>query len=1457
MEEEEPRGNAIVIEKGSPKPTSTVYITRKSGDPPFKKFPTAITLKKLYGACVIRFFNARHCTDNFKWVGIEGNKNGGTLFDAREIYYDTELCFHRIESFIKNAKEAREEDRNKSSQNLQIYKMLLANTDTFILSAFVFTCLLTKEKFLDHKYTYKDAISVLSKERHDPNLVRSVVGQTIYAKYTDALKNDKRSIFYGLDGANTRREIEDEFKRMSVQRIMLMFDAYQFDLSKQAVSGAMHQEYIRRRGNRPAVQQNAENLFHTLTSLFNSKERLDRAFGMLDTMLNVNDPFVSIYRHENMERKLYDNGWRVEYDAEPGLKKENKDKKKKKKKNVDPNEIVADDDGKDEEGIETRLKGIIVWRVWELYQHLRSYHGLHFNQVMWDRVLSRESNDVITMEDMDALLYDATLPFYYRANDFLLSQQFHMAYDFCFLLREQHRRYGNALQYMKLLIELAPLLTEWHKLDAANLVIETRRNAGKAKTKNASSPKIVSVNLSKNDDYMKRCGIEIPFDSLMADVTGRFPHYREISSGLHRILDDKIVDDIIKGYEEKYPGVSYLFYHLRGTMLRQSYLYNYVIEFVYPRFGQHLWGYVIGLYKTSKGLYGDTPVFLSAPELTLVMDELIPGVKTRLLIPPLDDKVFDSHFKVALISEGRVHITGGVDFKRIQGTLEEELLSLFNNDNNIIRRLVKEVVVDNLNFPCHDNDGDRSRSPDTPRKQVEQTLLAYIMCRVLENDNTYGVNAWSVCQSRILRRDISTFVSVDPSVFVDQSMIDMIESHPSCYNIKIGEDGDYEFPNLEQIQCVSFVDTVKQNLINYNKVFEWAKKTSEEEGQIFESFRLICDIRRHTTNMKASSNRTIKDLKLNMDVNPTVSGRYLILLREVNPSTTVYHIINDMTTYDTRFLSDVDVMENVFIIAVTSQTLPIISRPMIIGDIPDVVDATSALVIVETRRRLNNSVTMEILDMANNITLMRAKQIMYGRYTNCIECTIVKHGVNTMILVVCEELGDIGCLYDASVFIQCTSIVERYWQEQRSLVQKYKKKSDVASKTEETKQGITPNPTSNKKKGNVSVPTSQSSSSLVMGYGAVLDLAQKKAIREIYNANVTAITKGTRGKRDYYFRSKRSVRERLDEVEKAKLQYIEARDETRFAFRVNLTEANLRTNSAYDFRELLRSLEHLPEGDPVVDSIMKKLDPMEAEIVKQLMTQHVSPFFKRYELIRYDTICKLILDEMVFDGVDVSGKAVEDKTNAIPFDQLIRKGEEIEIKLSRQEEEELSPFATQKEIFKFYERQERRANGKKAQQEILKEREKQVAEEEKELDDAEPTRPVADNDIILEVPDEINRDDDIVEEQPSSVTKHDNEIDPDMEIEEPVEEEDEDESIFRRKKFKFPSMMGNDDDDDESTADEDTDVSDVELNFDDEDYGMDRDPYGFPRGPHSPSDEYYDTPDGPKRRTILSWSCQK
>ena len=565
--------------------------------------------KTVYHSLLLSFIKSRHQTDNLMLIGPHGNLASGLIGDAREIYYDANACIQRMSHGMKYIDVVNATARQNTYQNVLRLLVSLANTDAFLLVAFIFTWILT----VDERFSDRSVIGMKEKIKRDRDqLDYSTTGKTMavdFAKFNERFSVDESKRFYYTLGEENTKDLREWFndQMMSPEMMMFMFDAYQSDMDKAFPQTLIHKEKDRRGAEelRPRIKQNCNDLYDTLNAIINNNDRLNAAIAVLRKNVDEDkDPFVLIYMKDNQSFPFYDRERQV-------------------------TTLVR--------GAKEKIKGRIAWRIIDVYRELSSRTELHFNRCLKRYVLSRPSNDAITMRDMDLLLYEATMPFYHSKHEALLSIQFRMAYDFLFILREQHRRFGNAKKY-----------------------IETLNIALRKPT------------LSLTENERNLCPIDIPFTTLVVDAFQRFKPEKESDSPVPRL---RVINQL------RYLDLDGIDETIRRVLLEERYLYDYACDVLYMKFQSQLANGILSEFKQIHGLVGPSPLALSLDNMSTVCRNVAPF--------SIDKSVLETHFR--LVS------TRGVDKPIDVGPLWTKYIESINNvllsgEDKMIQSLIARVV---------------------------------------------------------------------------------------------------------------------------------------------------------------------------------------------------------------------------------------------------------------------------------------------------------------------------------------------------------------------------------------------------------------------------------------------------------------------------------------------------------------------------------------------------------------------------------------------------------------------------------------------------------------------------------------------------------------------------------------------------------------------------------------------
>lgn len=1021
-------------------------------------------LQTLYQSILISFIKARHLIDNFRHTGFKGYLRDGELCDAREIYYDAEACLDRIARGMKYMDSVNGSDKNRTYQNVLKFRAILANTDTFILTAFIFTWILTNEK----KYhgDVETALKNIQEDRLSPNLDYNTTGIRIknerMSNYETKL-NAKTIVGYLTFYTKERFSdamvtyLRQSFSEMTEAHAEMMFIAYQSELDKALSGTVVHKEKNRREIDRSngRIAQNAADLYYTLDCIINNDDRLAAVLDALSLRLDYvekpksPDPFVMVNMMENKGLRFYDRELRqlLEYASSAVVQHK-------------------------------------TWSLIEVYCELASVPSLLFNQMLQKYVFSRNSNESITLWDLTQLLYEATMPLYHASNSDLLSNQFRMSYDFLFLLREQHRRFRNALQFMLLVKKAAkPFIVERIKR-ATRAEQERLGPSEKIKGKPISITKndeefVVSVMLKlKKKPIFTSCPIDVPLDSSMVDAFVRERQVAINSTDWRRRLDNRLNDENIKTYE------TVPLARMRQLLLQQPYLCDYVREVVYPRFGEHLWRRLIRELKVICGLYGASPVMLSLGDITLLNETLSSIVIQGL--PSLEKRLFDAHFKITLVLSTSNKVVND-DIR-----MWINYASTVASNPEIIVSLIDETIESLVSLPI-------GEEADKTRELISELLLLQLRINTLDHEDEWE-KSWSLVRTRIMRRDVNLpDVNMSPILCTDSVIIGLIERHPSFFTpTKTGLDYTIHVFG-KRVRPVSFGTTLgsllarePQNLIRplmgYTEWFTFIRQTvlSVIASMTRELQFDAVPVSARFTNDKAN----VGDLKQFL-VNER-RYRYVLLYRSSKidgsqlslPIMYKYKIINDTTKYDMMSLSRAK--DKLFLLVLEDspddETLALSLPPFDTKNVIIDEGEKALIVVVETRGIHRVSYTTEISSEASFGDY--SKETLYAKYNKngvhqCIGYIKFQRQQGViLVMIVREELGNKegGCLYDITTFSECDAFLRRYASKQRAA---------ILYEIRQKKQTITTTTTTKKKKNG---PTQKGSSQWVLTKKQVADI---------------------------------------------------------------------------------------------------------------------------------------------------------------------------------------------------------------------------------------------------------------------------------------------------------------------------------------------------------------------------------
>lgn len=904
--------------------------------------------KTVYHSLLLSFIKSRHQTDNLMLIGPHGNLASGLIGDAREIYYDANAYIQRMSHGMKYIDVVNAVARQNTYQNVLRLLVSLTNTDAFLLVAFIFTWILTvDDRFIDRTVT-----GIADKIVKDRIQLRySIVGKTMAAefeRFSGKKSTDESKGFYFLLSEEHTKDLREWFNEdmMSPEMMMFMFDAYQSDMDKAFKQTLIHREK-NRRGTKELVsriKQNCSDLYDTLKAIINNTDRLNAAIAVLRKNVDEDkDPFVLIYMKDNQSFPFYDRERQV---------------------------------GAVIKGAKEKIKGRIAWRIIDVYRELSSRTELHFNRCLNRYVLSRPSNDAITMRDMDLLLYEATMPFYHSKHEALLSIQFRMAYDFLFILREQHRRFGNAKKYIETLdIALSkpiPSLTE------------NERNA---------------------------CLIEIPFTTLVVDAFQRIKPVKESDSPVPRL---RVINQL------RYLDLDGIDETMRRVLLMERYLFDYACDVLYVKFQSQLANGILSEFKQIHGLVGPSPLALTLDNMSIVC--------RNVALFSIDKSVFDAHFR--LVS------TRGVDKPINVGPLWTKYIESINNvllsgEDKMITSLIARVVEQDDIIV---SEYERAKLIDILTfvvRRMYQKGTHLTETRITRRDiNTEGGKNLCTDSSIIemIERHPDYFrLSVEGKscripVFAKKtavygSLIKAIMSFLSRTKPITGDAIEWFYKLIEvplltlDVYHVGFHCDVRYRAIAI---------TSSQSGVM-----TVGDLK---SALNAGGNRY---LLLYRKINESdAESSYPPLLS--------YEIINDVTDYDKRHLSFIQ--SALFVIeiddtlpAVVRYAMPIIENKGVLER-----DKKTCIVLIETRSL--TGVTHRVTILVDRETTKEAIYREYNTETDvCVQYVRFERDPNTsMVLLTIEAIGyEPGrCIYEVSTFQKLSNFHSYYTTEQQPVVVK-------------------------------------------------------------------------------------------------------------------------------------------------------------------------------------------------------------------------------------------------------------------------------------------------------------------------------------------------------------------------------------------------------------------------------------
>ncbi len=271
----------------------------------------------------------------------------------------------------------------------------------------------------------------------------------------------------------------------------------------------------------------------------------------------------------------------------------------------------------------------------------------------------------VTLGDLDALFYAITAPLYHRQES-SLSFIFRMARDFCFLLREQHRRQGNIVQYVRLLDELArqPSLGRNGDRERAKRVSDSEQflalGAGAFRLDTPLYEYLASFERYKAPLY-RHYRITGPLiESIVASLVTSMWKQQHDFRGEYVALQDPLP---LLEKEALSRCIEHRMKWFQRLITQQTYLFHAVREVLYPRLVEAIWGLLLQQVRSALDL-NDGDGHCCSPRDTRILRRVLLETDTtrlwytdqhaprgapvwrhkRLRLPWLDRRLFDRYF---------------------------------------------------------------------------------------------------------------------------------------------------------------------------------------------------------------------------------------------------------------------------------------------------------------------------------------------------------------------------------------------------------------------------------------------------------------------------------------------------------------------------------------------------------------------------------------------------------------------------------------------------------------------------------------------------------------------------------------------------------------------------------------------------------------------------------------------
>ena len=834
-----------------------------------------IAKQTVYNACLLEFAKSRVRVDQSGIEGINGDEEGRSFFDAREIYYDAESCFTRLSTIF--ARLYAEGVRN--SERLKLYDLLLNNTDALLVVAFIFTVIISK----DDDDPHNNALD---------NVQQSRVGRRIFDDF------DR----YKAKGLPSIEALRIEFNAVTARTFLHLFDVYQWQLNKftyELKGGSvdddknynLHKELRKRiaMAKEGTVAQNVQALYYTMQCIFDDApdgaSRLEDAMKVLKTSLILDAAdkaqFATLREENRHGMKKNDDNHQFSigtYDRYKG--KDTNRVPPSRVFNEKQRRLVRPDDEMHFVGEARATKNtkqiVKSWRYWELYEQLKRSVPLFAYEVGEFMAKSRVTPP--TMQDMDALLYRCTLPFYHERECYL-SYAFEQAYDFCLFLREQHYRHRNAHLYLTILDRLLPQLVAWRSSD---------------------DPAQITPNLTVLPDYQSLVRY-VNFDtrvSLIVSTSSRHKIMRD-----RRRLDDQWIDALASHYKDIIdPG---RLRRMRRTLAMHPFLYFFTIEQVYPLLMDAIWRTIIE--KIKHRLHLNQSPFVSLADYRILYGILIDReIHSRSLVP-LSQEMFKRHFVVDTSKHVLLTMSVGTIHALTNTCIQETIHDIHTSTSTIKELSNRAVIQAQLKYVLE----------PFMVKHVTEFLQLYMQLQLasLFDLTHYGDAMASPFEftrygdaNFVFLRTCRRSIVIDPQqpwLCTDANVIAELEDHGDLY--RLSTSSQYAYTVLMRKKYVWLSDAVKDNAHEKHRLPFICERYFERDpnSQLIQADQLVDGTSTITTDISANKEHTIGDLKKMIGAVASQQHQLFlfVLLHEGR-----YIIVNDIETCDALTLDDTSLM---------------------------------------------------------------------------------------------------------------------------------------------------------------------------------------------------------------------------------------------------------------------------------------------------------------------------------------------------------------------------------------------------------------------------------------------------------------------------------------------------------------------------------------------------------------------